>query len=77
MSFTARIQTVKWFVVLEPVQKVVGVAGNHQWGLDVGIHQDGWYPWTCDGPEGEKQMRQGNESELEVSPFRLSLAKLN
>ncbi|KAK0473021.1 hypothetical protein EDD18DRAFT_1117802 [Armillaria luteobubalina] len=45
-----------------------GVAGNHQWGLDVGMHQDGWYPWSNDGPEGEKNLREGNESELEVGP---------
>ncbi len=49
-----------------------GIAGNHQWGLDVGMHQDGWYPWSSNGPEGEKQVREGNESELEVSPFQLS-----
>ncbi|KAK0477775.1 hypothetical protein IW261DRAFT_1565555 [Armillaria novae-zelandiae] len=45
-----------------------GVAGNHQWGLDVAMHQDGWYPWSNDGPEGEKISREGNESELEVGP---------
>ncbi|SJL15384.1 uncharacterized protein ARMOST_20504 [Armillaria ostoyae] len=45
-----------------------GVAGNHQWGLDAGMHQDGWYPWSSDGPEGEKDSREGNESELEVGP---------
>ncbi|SJL16611.1 uncharacterized protein ARMOST_20137 [Armillaria ostoyae] len=45
-----------------------GVAGNHQWGLDAGMHQDGWYPWSSDGPEGEKDSCEGNESELEVGP---------
>ncbi|KAK0477806.1 hypothetical protein IW261DRAFT_1420657 [Armillaria novae-zelandiae] len=45
-----------------------GVAGNHQWGLDVGMHQDSWYPWRNDGPEGEKNSCEGNESELEVGP---------
>ncbi|PBK62322.1 hypothetical protein ARMSODRAFT_980786 [Armillaria solidipes] len=45
-----------------------GVAGNHQWGLDAGMHQDGRYPWSSDGPEGEKDSREGNESELEVGP---------
>ncbi|PBK62015.1 hypothetical protein ARMSODRAFT_1025149 [Armillaria solidipes] len=45
-----------------------GVAGNNQWGLDAGMHQDGWYPWSSDGPEGEKNSREGNESELEVGP---------
>ncbi|KAK0435307.1 hypothetical protein EV421DRAFT_1908785 [Armillaria borealis] len=45
-----------------------GVAGNHQWGLDAGMHQDGWYPWSSDGPEGEKNSHEGNESELEVGP---------
>ncbi|KAK0475392.1 hypothetical protein IW261DRAFT_1422227 [Armillaria novae-zelandiae] len=41
-----------------------GVAGNHQWGLDVGMHQDSWYPWSNDGPEGEKNSCEGNESNL-------------
>ncbi|KAK0492406.1 hypothetical protein EDD18DRAFT_1013954, partial [Armillaria luteobubalina] len=22
-----------------------GIAGNYQWGLDIGMHQDGWFPW--------------------------------
>ncbi|KAK0492478.1 hypothetical protein EDD18DRAFT_1079611, partial [Armillaria luteobubalina] len=54
-----------------------GVAGNHQWGLDVGMHQDGWYPWSNDGPEGEKNLHEGNESELEVSLFHLTSVKSN
>ncbi|KAK0197625.1 hypothetical protein F5146DRAFT_920236, partial [Armillaria mellea] len=48
----------------------VGIAGNYQWGLDVGMHQDGWFPWSSRGPEGE-----GNESELEVS-FPLNSPRL-
>ncbi len=28
-----------------------GIAGNHQWGLDIGMHQDNWYPWNSHGPE--------------------------
>ncbi|KAK0244804.1 hypothetical protein EDD85DRAFT_785168 [Armillaria nabsnona] len=45
-----------------------GIAGNHQWGLDIGMHQDNWYPWNSHGPEEEKDTREGNESELEVGP---------
>ncbi|KAK0465685.1 hypothetical protein IW261DRAFT_1427152 [Armillaria novae-zelandiae] len=52
----------------KPDAEDAGVAGNHQWGLDVGMHQDGWYPWSNDGPEGEKNSHEGNESELEVGP---------
>ncbi|KAK0431023.1 hypothetical protein EV421DRAFT_1743478 [Armillaria borealis] len=26
---------------------------------------DSWYPWSSDAPEGEKNSREGNESELE------------
>ncbi|KAK0234341.1 hypothetical protein IW262DRAFT_1258368, partial [Armillaria fumosa] len=52
-----------------------GVAGNYQWGLDIGMHQDGWYPWSNDGPEREKNSCEGNESELEVSPFCLTSVK--
>ncbi|KAK0474425.1 hypothetical protein IW261DRAFT_1423005 [Armillaria novae-zelandiae] len=32
------------------------------------MHQDGWYPWSNDGPEGEKNSHEGNESKLEVGP---------
>ncbi len=39
------------------------------------MHQDGWYPWSSDGLEGEKILCEGNESELEVSPFQLTLVK--
>ncbi len=35
--------------------------------LDIGMHQDNWYPWNSHGPEEEKDTREGNESELEVS----------
>ncbi|KAK0488135.1 hypothetical protein EDD18DRAFT_1029208, partial [Armillaria luteobubalina] len=44
-----------------------GIAGNYQWGLDISMHQDGWFPWSSRGPEGDKDIREGNESELEVS----------
>ncbi len=54
-----------------------GIAGNHQWGLDVGMHQDGWFPWSNRGPEGDKEAREGNESELEVSFQQLNFAELN
>ncbi|KAF8131752.1 hypothetical protein K438DRAFT_1490392, partial [Mycena galopus ATCC 62051] len=26
--------------------KCTGQAGNHQWGLDSGAHQDSWNPYT-------------------------------
>lgn len=51
-----------------------GFAGNHQWGLDIGMHQDNWYPWNSPGPEEEKDTREGNESELDVSFHDLNLA---
>ncbi len=43
-----------------------GIAGNCQWGLDVGMHQDNWYPWKIGG-ENDKGVREGTESEVEVS----------
>lgn len=44
-----------------------GVAGNCQWGLDTGPHQDNWYPYIH-GPESwTENARVGLESELEVS----------
>ncbi|KAK0433001.1 hypothetical protein EV421DRAFT_2063429 [Armillaria borealis] len=45
-----------------------GFAGNNQWGLDIGMHQDNWYPWNSPRPEDEKDTREGNESELDVGP---------
>ncbi|KAK0479331.1 hypothetical protein IW261DRAFT_1420054 [Armillaria novae-zelandiae] len=41
-----------------------GIAGNFQWGLDVGMHQDNWCPWKFGGENG-KGVREGTESELE------------
>ncbi|PBK61365.1 hypothetical protein ARMSODRAFT_981521 [Armillaria solidipes] len=38
---------------------------QRKWGSDASVHQDGWYPWSNDAPEGEKNSREGNESELE------------
>ncbi|KAF9562489.1 hypothetical protein CPC08DRAFT_609038, partial [Agrocybe pediades] len=26
--------------------KLAGIAGNYQWGLDAGDHQDGWNPYA-------------------------------
>ncbi|PBK96169.1 hypothetical protein ARMGADRAFT_924997, partial [Armillaria gallica] len=43
-----------------------GIAGNCQWGLDVGMHHDNWYPWKIGG-ENDKGVREGTESEVEVS----------
>ncbi|KAK0219323.1 hypothetical protein EDD85DRAFT_961287 [Armillaria nabsnona] len=39
-----------------------GVAGNQQWGLDVGCHQDNWYPYSTDHDD---DYRFGTESEVE------------
>jgi hypothetical protein len=47
-----------------------GAAGNTQWGLDVGPHEDLWWPY--DSPENDADLRKGTESELEVS-IRYSL----
>ncbi|KAK0486624.1 hypothetical protein EDD18DRAFT_1111160 [Armillaria luteobubalina] len=44
-----------------------GIAGNCQWGLDVGMHQDNWCPWKFGGENG-KGVREGTESELEPGP---------
>ncbi|KIK64086.1 hypothetical protein GYMLUDRAFT_241299 [Collybiopsis luxurians FD-317 M1] len=43
-------------------------AGNMQWGLDTGMHEDGWNPYIPPGPEIEDQLREGNESETQVGP---------
>ncbi|PBK65064.1 hypothetical protein ARMSODRAFT_1052985 [Armillaria solidipes] len=42
-----------------------GVAGNQQWGLDVGCHQDNWYPYSTDHDD---DYRFGTESEVEPGP---------
>ncbi|KAK0191826.1 hypothetical protein F5146DRAFT_1037293 [Armillaria mellea] len=44
-----------------------GLAGDCQWGLDIGIHQDNWYPWKFRG-ENDKGVREGTESEVEPGP---------
>ncbi|KAF5365496.1 hypothetical protein D9757_012971 [Collybiopsis confluens] len=41
-----------------------GVAGNSQWGLDVGMLEDNWDPYDLFAPERNGQVRQGND-ELE------------
>jgi hypothetical protein len=38
-----------------------GVAGNMQWGLDTGMHEDGWNPDIPPAPEIEGQLREGND----------------
>ncbi len=38
-------------------------AGNQQWGLNVGCHQDNWYPYSTDHDD---DYRFGTESEVEV-----------
>ncbi|EPQ59388.1 hypothetical protein GLOTRDRAFT_70775 [Gloeophyllum trabeum ATCC 11539] len=49
-----------------------GVAGNHQWGLDAGPHQDNWNPYQYIPSWWNYEDRDERESELEVSahPFR-------
>ncbi|KAK0187093.1 hypothetical protein F5146DRAFT_1209292 [Armillaria mellea] len=42
-----------------------GTAGNQQWGLDVGCHQDNWYPYAVNHDD---DYRFGTESEVEPGP---------
>ncbi|THU97222.1 hypothetical protein K435DRAFT_663093, partial [Dendrothele bispora CBS 962.96] len=42
-----------------------GQAGNQQWGLDAGPHEDGWNPYI-DDPFASEAKRQGSDSELQV-----------
>ncbi|THU75885.1 hypothetical protein K435DRAFT_880024 [Dendrothele bispora CBS 962.96] len=44
-----------------------GQAGNQQWGLDAGPHEDGWNPYI-DDPFASEAKRQGSDSELQPGP---------
>lgn len=46
--------------------KKAGVAGNMQWGLDVGMHEDNWNPYYPGGPEIDEEIRKGKQTELKV-----------
>ncbi|KAF5387469.1 hypothetical protein D9757_007782 [Collybiopsis confluens] len=48
--------------------KKAGVAGNMQWGLDVGMHEENWNPYFPEGPEIYEELRKGNQSELKFGP---------
>ncbi|THU82689.1 hypothetical protein K435DRAFT_932878 [Dendrothele bispora CBS 962.96] len=54
-----------------------GIAGNCQWGLDVGPLEDNWFPYN--GPEAQQDnLREGSESELEVGPkYQADVQALN
>ena len=44
-----------------------GVAGNSQWGLDVGMLEDNWNPYDLSAPERNGKEQEGSDSECEVS----------
>ena len=44
-----------------------GASGNFQWGLDAGHHQDGWDPSFCVPKTWEGKIREGSDTEIEVS----------
>ena len=44
-----------------------GVAGNSQWGLDIGMLEDNWNPYDLSAPERNGRVREGSDSECEVS----------
>jgi hypothetical protein len=43
-----------------------GVAGNYQWGLDAGDHQDGWNPYAGIPDHWNHRDRESDEDEYEV-----------
>lgn len=45
-----------------------GSAGNHQWGLDAGPHQDNWNPYTYTPPWWNHEDREERDSEIEHGP---------
>ncbi len=48
--------------------KTAGPAGNQQWGLDAGPHQDRWHPYSEGPDEWTENPRAGNlEAERKVS----------
>jgi hypothetical protein len=40
--------------------KEAGLAGNQQWGLDKGGHEDGWNPYNPAGPETDNEIWKGS-----------------
>jgi len=47
-----------------------GIAGNHQWGLDAGDHQEGWNPYLGTPEHWNHGDRPGNnDTEMQVSLF--------
>lgn len=49
------------------VSQLAGISGNHQWGLDVGDHQDDHDPYRSAKSEWHYDDRYNSESELTVS----------
>ncbi|KAF8996285.1 hypothetical protein BDZ89DRAFT_1171659 [Hymenopellis radicata] len=54
-----------------------GIAGNCQWGLDAGHHQEGWSPYQdeVDRPSWTDDLRTGSESELVLGKNFVHLTK--
>ena len=48
---------------------LAGVAGNFQWGLDAGDHQDRWNPYAGTPPMWNHEDRESSEGEHEVSHY--------
>ncbi|KAF9522922.1 hypothetical protein CPB83DRAFT_863752 [Crepidotus variabilis] len=42
-----------------------GIAGNHQWGLDAGDHQDGWDPYGGLPDHFNHHDREGSDGETQ------------
>ncbi|KAF9060136.1 hypothetical protein BDP27DRAFT_1237347, partial [Rhodocollybia butyracea] len=47
--------------------KDAGEAGNYQWGLDKGIHENNWNPWDLLAPENMIGYKAREASEPRVS----------
>ncbi|KAK0431462.1 hypothetical protein EV421DRAFT_1743133 [Armillaria borealis] len=61
--------------LMQRISEDAGIAGSHHWVLDVSMHQDGWYPWSCDDPEGEKQVGPEFDTEKLAQWNRLKVKK--
>ena len=44
-----------------------GVAGNSQWGLDIGMLEDNWNPYDLSAPEKNGNECEGSDLEQGVS----------
>ncbi|KAF8171255.1 hypothetical protein K438DRAFT_1613279 [Mycena galopus ATCC 62051] len=54
--------------------KRAGQAGNHQWGLDAGAHQDRWNPYVDIPYDWNHEDRdEENKSEFQVGPIIVDL----